>query len=195
MTRILIGVILIFGIVVVGYVYLFPEWQKFQGLKQETKDLQAINQELDVLTQNRDTLIEAINRISKDDLDRIDQSMPQGQQAASLLVYFESLAGKNGLALKSIDLSEKVQSAAAAGSGSSQPKPGGAVVPAPQTSLSSIKDFPLTMHLIGTYDSFKGFLRALEKSSRIIDVKTVVFASSGVGGVFNFTVQAKTYYQ
>lgn len=194
MTKTFLTILFIFGIGVLGFFYLKPAWDNFNNIRAEIGDLQSTSQELESLIANRDALIDSINRISKDDLDRINQALPQGQQSAQLLIFFENISGKSGLVLKTIDVSNKDNAAAGVTAASAgQPKPGGSIV-APKT-VSIIQEFPINMNLIGTYDSFKKFLSGLENNLRVIDLKTITFGSAGSSGVLNFSIVGKTYYQ
>ena len=161
-------------------------------IKNSTQELQSLDNELTDLIENRDVLLDSINRMTKEDLRRIDQSLPQGRNSAELLKFFENLSGRSGLVLKNIDFTEKVETKKEA---SGQPKPGGAVsIPQPK-SASPTKELPINFSLLGSYESFKAFLGGLERNMRIMDVKSITFSSAGTGGIFTILMQAKTYYQ
>lgn len=191
MVKTVITILLVLGIAAVGFVFLLPEWKNFVSVREEIKNLRSISGELDGLIENKDALIDSVNRISKNDLDRINQAMPQEKHAAELLTFFENLSGRSGLVLKNIDLADKTEARTAGAL--NQPKPGASII-LPKSN-SQISEFPITMNLLGTYDAFKTFLSGLEKSLRIIHVQNVTFGSAGVSGIFGFTVRAKAFYQ
>ncbi len=190
MPRLLITIILIFGTAVVGLFYLMPEWQDFGDIRKDAEDLAGINEEFDVLIQNRDGLIDLINSVSKDDLKRIDRALPQGLQAAEFLVTLERLSAKHGLALKRVDLAS---SAAQIQPRGGQPRPGGA--PAILPKGGALNEFPVGITISGAYESFKGFLSDLEKNLRVVDVQNITFTSPEKSSAFEIVIKAKTYYQ
>lgn len=174
-----------------GFFYLKPAWNKTSLQSRENGDLRVLSEELNNLIENRDFLLDTINRISKNDLARIDEAMPQNQQAAELIALFESLSGRNGLVLKNIELSEKVEVKVADTSG--QPRPGIGIPPPKQS--SSVREFPIILSMLGTYDSFKNFLKSLEKNLRLVDMDNINFSVTGTADLFSFNLKLKTYYQ
>jgi len=191
MARTLITMILIFGILILGFVYLGPAWSEYSATRQATQELQEISQELDNLIINKDQLISSVNRISKENLDRMDVALPSNKKAAELLVFFESVAGKNSLVLKNIDLEEKIL---AERTSLGNPRPGSAIANTNRPS-GEVNELPITMNLLGGYDSFKNFLRDLEQNLRIIDVENINFSATSNSSVFTFGIKVKTYYQ
>ncbi len=185
MARVFISIILIFATGVIGIFYLRPQWQQFQTLQNESENLRNLAAELDELIQNRDALIKTINSVSRQDLLKIDQALPQGPRSAEFLVLLENLAKQNNLILRQVDLISKSENQ------SGQPRPGGAIT-APST--GSVKEFPISLNVSGSYGAFKSFLNDLEKSLRIIDITSVSFSASGKD-LFEFTIKGKTYYQ
>lgn len=185
MARLFIIIILIFAAAVIGVFYLRPQWQQFQTLRKESENLRNIAIELDDLIQNRDALLKAINTVSRQDLQKIDQALPQGPRSAEFLVLLETLANRNNIVLRQVDF------IGASEPQSGQPRPGGAIT-APST--STVKEFPISMNVSGSYEAFKSFLRDLERSLRIIDISSISFSSSGKDQ-FEFSIRGKTYYQ
>ena len=197
MARTLIIILLLFGTGAGGIFYLRPAWQEFNAARQETNYLASVSGELDDLLKSRDTLLAAVNSISKEDLGKIDLALPQGQHAAEFLVMLERTTLRNGLLLKQIDLSGTFQKGASS-SGSevskSQPKPSSV-----QTTVESEKPFkelPITMTVSGSYESFKTFLRELEQHVRLIEVESISFnAPPESSQVIEFNIKLKTFYQ
>lgn len=181
---------LFIGAGLVTFLYLNPSWSKAGEQIRENRDLRALNEELNSLIENRDFLLDTINRISKTDLARIDESLPKDRQAAQLLAFFESLAGKSGLVLKSIELSEKIEVKAES---PGQPRPGAGLAPARPS--GPVREFPIIMNMLGTYDSFKNFLSVLETNLRVVDVDNLNFSVTGTAELFSFSLKLKTYYQ
>lgn len=203
MPRIFVTIILIVSTLALAVLYLGDEWEKFSTLRKEIDELGNISVELDELIADRDKLVEVINSLSQEDLSRISQAIPLGPKAADLMVLMENLTTSHSMVLNRIDL------AGFTSTKTGEPEPGGAVVPPPRPgalpslkprSNVSIKDFPLTMNVNGTYETFKTFLRDLEHNLRIIDVEDLSFSAPGSATgnktpTVDFLIKAKTYYQ
>lgn len=190
MPRLFITIILFFGTFVVGLFYLGPEWQIFLNIQKEISSLSRISSELDEIAEERDTLIDLVNTISAEELARINQSLPQGAHAADFLVFLERLSAEHGIVLKSVDLASFTEEKREI---SGQPTPGGAILT--PTSSRTVREFPVTIQVSGTYESFKTFLENLEKNLRLVDIDSFSFTSQGDTKIIDFSIKAKTYYQ
>ncbi|MBI2640471.1 MAG: type 4a pilus biogenesis protein PilO [Candidatus Sungbacteria bacterium] len=190
MPRLLITIILLFGTAVLGLFYLAPQWQNFRSLREDLTALGGISAEFDTLIQNRDALLNLINSVSADNLDRIDLALPNGVNAADFLVSLERMAAESNLVLRRIDLSSTAAPAVSAGG---QPRPGGAPVSIPKG--GGINEFPVGISISGTYGALKEFLSDLEKNLRLIDVENISFVSPEKESALDIAIKAKTYYQ
>ena len=176
-----------------GWFYLRPEWKYFQELRSSNERLEQLSAEFDELIKNRDTLVDLINSVSKNDLDRIDKALPKGSQAGEILVMLENLVGKNDLSLQSIGLSAGAEQFSKTAVG---PKLGSVSPLAPQIQPESIKDFPVDLSVAGSYESLKKFLAEIESNLRVTDAASLSF-----GGMnkpeekVNFSLRVKMYYQ
>lgn len=190
--RLFITIILFLGAVFTSLFYLGPEWKRFNDIRQEVSRWNSVGVELDELIQNRDLLIETINTISKQDLDRINASLPEGPHSSDFLVLLENLSSAHGLILKRLDLASFTQPATT-GTESSQPKPSGVIIATPLADKT--KEFPIHFNVNGSYKAFKDFLIDVERNLRLIDIQEISFSSTGKGDTIEFVVKAKTYYQ
>lgn len=189
MSRLFIIIFFLFGAGVVGLFYLKPEWQKFQTLRQENKELQQTSAEFDSLTERRDALIEEVNAISKEQRNLIGQALPKGPAAADFLVGLEALTKKRAIALRRVDLASTIEVKGKSG----QPQTVGAVAALPNK--EAIFEFPISLSVSSSYESFKEFLHDLEKNLRLIDIQEISFFAPPKGQLFDFNLRLKTYYQ
>lgn len=203
MSRILVTIVLGIGAgVLIGF-YVRPEWAHFNSLGQEIAELEEISREFDELIASRDSLLERVNSISKEDIDRLNRVLPQGAQASDFLVTLESLALESGAALRRIDITglagETKPSTQVSTQLPSQPRPvSGTAASGSKKESEKAEDFPFTLQVAGPYPAFKEFLARLEKNMRLIDVENISFASGGIKGegeALEFSIKAKTYYQ
>lgn len=193
MAKLLITIVLFIGTGVTGFFYLKPQWNTFRDAQRENNYLTAVSAEFDELIKNRDTLLSTINSISKEDLDRIDASLPQAQRAGEFLVTLENIAVETGILLKQLNLSGSSEQAQPQSAGKT-PKP----IPVRPTPAiqKTISELPSTLSVSGSYDAFKQFLNAVEKNIRLIDIETISFNSpEQPSQAMDIRMKLKTYYQ
>ena len=198
-----------------GFFTTFPQWQHFQDLAAQTAQLSEVSGQFDQLIANRDNLLNLINSISKDNLDRLNQVLPPGAHASEFLVALETLTSQNSMALRRVEIISPEQSSAVsvrpgisagAGSGAGQPRPVGSGISsgsAPAASLgpnsgvgkASMTELPFSIQIGGSYENFKKFLQSAESNLRLIDVEEIMFNTGGKDAGFDVSIKAKTYYQ
>jgi|SRR3989344_1302298 len=187
MPRIFTTLTLLTASFIAGAFYLRSSWNEFSALGEENENLRNISAELDELIDNRDALLQTINSVSSQNLKKTDRALPQGPKSSELLVLLELFANKNKVSLKRVDLASAQELKAG-----SQPRPGGATT---LPTGGTVKDFPVTIEVVGSYDAVKNYLRDLEKNLRIIDIQNVSFVTPGKETEFDLTARIKTYFQ
>lgn len=192
MHKLVSAILLIFGAAIIGLIYLWPEWQSYETLRARTTALHATQQELEELSLDRDKLLEKINEVSPENLERLARALPEGQDARGLLVLLEHIINQHSLDLTNIALEN--QTVVGKTPPSAQPRPAGGVsTPKP---ASETKELPFKIGVNASYDNFKNLLISLEKSLRILDVTNIEFsAPGGETATANFNLQGRTYYQ
>lgn len=120
----------------------------------------------------------------KDNIDRIDLSLPQNKDLSNLIVSLENLGSASGISLQSVDVkSASKRRSLRSGDGA-------------QKGFNSID---LVLELNGSYPAFKVFLSKLESNIRIFDVKSISFGAiedeSNISGEFNFSISGTAYYK
>ena len=204
MSRIFIIILILSGTIAGGIFYLAPEWDRFNALRQNIAHLHDVNREFDDIIQSRDALIELINTISKEDLDRLSQALPEGPHSPELLVLFENFAREHAATLKILDIKQEKKVSSERKDAFRQPTPVGVASETLQQP-GTITELPVSLTLsYNSYESLKGFLKNLENNLRFIDIATLQFATPDenqkgkeAGGESEATVsiKAKTYYQ
>lgn len=194
MPQIIITILLFAGTVAGAIWYAGPQWKTFRELREEANFLQEISGELDELIQSRNRLLASVNSVSAEDLERISESIPDGQGSADLLNLLEEQSIRHGLVLSKIDLAGTSGSAPVSeNAGRNLPRPSASSArPKP---ADSVQELPVSLTLTGSYESFKAFLRDLEQNRRIVDVQSVAFSSPDQKTVFSFNLKIQAYYQ
>ncbi|MFA7302270.1 MAG: hypothetical protein WC030_00785 [Candidatus Paceibacterota bacterium] len=141
------------------FAYVSPTWS---GSIAETKV--AIQSADDALASARDyvkkqdVLAQQTSAIDPGSLKRLSAFLPDSVDNVSLILSLSALAARTGLVLSSIDVSGNTSAASS-----------GAV--AENANLVNSIDLALTAS--GPYGAFQNFLRGIEKSQRLLDVRTI----------------------
>lgn len=155
---------------ILGILFLWPQYQNLQNiqLKLENKETELINR--DKYYQNLFSLSEKLREFETE-LSMIDSALPSEIFLPSLYHFFRETSSENGLILTNITTT------------SSPSLPG----------RENIQVISISIEVSGSYSSLRNFLKALEKSARIIEVNNVSFNSPGEEELFNFQLKLQTY--
>lgn len=179
MSRLIIAIILLVITAAIAVFVIRPQWDKITALRQSLRELGAFNDELNRLAVRRDELTNEYNQISEADLVKLSLIAPADRRAASVLIDLETLALKSGVAIDQVDFlaGEKTSTQ-------------GLTLPSSQL----FGAIPVTLNLRGSYETFRGFLTALERNLRLIDVDEIAITSSQ-GKEAPITLKGTIYYR
>lgn len=147
--------ILLFGAVLVTSYILLPKYQEF-------KDLREVIYRRTLLIQQTKKYFANLNQISenlqefKEPLTKIESALPSDVSLSALFNFLQEKSVENGLILENINTAAKKEK------GKTKKK-----------TFLKLKETYLNLTLSGPYSSLKGFLRCLEQSSRLIEVKRI----------------------
>lgn len=180
--------LVISGVMEIQYL-VRPEWDV---VNQRKADLATVQQTLDEtkdLGRRYDELDARYQQISPDDIARITDFLPPKPDIGDLLIDVDTLAANAGMKLDSISFDEgagKVSAVTAS------------APPATEASAAGelIESFGFSFKTPGSYEAFQKLLTSLENNLRLVDITKVTFgAGSDDSDHYQFTVEAKTYYQ
>jgi len=158
---IVILISLTFGMVV--------SWPKYQDLQ----DLKIQAQQKKVELKNKEDYYQALKETSaqlknyETNLNKVKSALPNGPSVPALANFLQSISSQSGLILKNLSYGSETaieNNFASANNGSN-------------TVSSNYKKLEISLSLSGSYGALKDFLSRLEKSSRIIEVKEIIFTS------------------
>ena len=177
MKKIIIALIcLAAGVALIVWV-IKPIWASTEELRNEIRLKTDEVVKIEVLLTKQDELKQKYFD-SKDDIDRILLALPEGNDVSYDLSQIDAVVKRNGLLLESINFSE--------GDEDSDTKKIGPLT----TSVD--------MDLSGSYEAFKGLLRDMESSLRIIEVSSIGISpskESEESNLFNFSLNINVYHQ
>ena len=163
-----------------------PMWDEILIIRAESAVISDSLARLKEVEALRDQLLDTYNSIPKSDLARLEKFLPSKANTEDILVSVENITRERGIVLKNINFSaiaensQQLQQATAPAPGQAQLAPASAV--------------SYNFTLSSSYEAFRSVLDAFEKNLRLTDLTSVGF-SSAENNVYNFTLQAKSYYQ
>ena len=104
---------------------------------------------------------------------KIETALPQDLSLSDLLNFLQKISAENGLLLKNVVQAKESKMEA-------------------KGILAKVKETYFNLNLIGSYASLKGFLQALEKSSRLIEVESV-FVDETDEGLPKYNISIKVH--
>ena len=160
----------LFIVLIFSAVFLYP---RYQNLNELQKNLEVIKEEF----QWQEDYFSNLSQIGtdleqyKEELAKISSSLPDDPSLPSLFSFLQKASSQSGLVLMGIS---------------------------PFTISSSgefpdIKEIQFSLEVVGPYSSSKNFISTLEKSSRIIEVENISFASPREDNLFTFNLRIKVY--
>ena len=179
------------------FVFIYP---LFSSVKSMYFDLSNKNKQIERLNE----LLEETNRLKysyeviAEEAEKVLLTLPEERDFPDLLVQFEKIAQNNGLLLKSIDFGDVVKKeqkdlisdVSDYGNLSQSEK-----------LLSVFRSMPVVIKTIGSYQSFRNYIIALEKNVRSMDIYLIKFGTNTDksllqgAGIFEFDLSINVYYR
>jgi len=154
------------------FAYVAPTWSGSIGEARAAiaADDKALAAATTYATQQNE-LAAARNSINPSDIARLTTLLPNSVDNVGLILDLNALAARSGLALSNIDV---LTSGTAVANAAAAANPVGSV--------------DLSLSAVGTYTSLQAFLKGVERSQRLLDVKDIVVKGSDTG---SYTYQMK----
>ena len=174
-----IPILFFVALLIVVYIIL-PEFYNFRNLK---KELEIKNQEIQSIENYHKKIIIAFDKLKdyEDSLGKISSALPDSYFSPSLFNYIQKTSAENGMFLKGVSLAKAPVKKTEAS-------------PKTEISKKDIKEEYVIINLIGSYDSFKTFLKSIEKSSRLIEVENILIKIDEEALNFNLLLKVSSYY-
>ncbi len=145
------------------------------SLKQELENFREIDANSKNIISKRDELVAKKNRITEDQVGRLEKMVPSNIDNIRLIIEIGKIAQGKGLTIRNVTV----------GSARSSDSIG--------QDNSLYGTLPLTFSVNASYNNFLSFLSDLENNLRIIDVSNITFNSSE-NGQYDFNVSLNTYW-
>ncbi len=130
-------------------------------------------------TAQENQLAAARNAIDPAELTKLNELLPDSADNVRLILDLDRIAGDSGLQVSGINV------VTGTASGSS----GGASIPA----SSPVSSIDLSLSAVGDYTAFQTFLSSVERSLRLLDVRSISIQGSDTG-IYTYQVTLRLYW-
>lgn len=163
----------------VGYAFIYPSVGDLSNLAGEKQKYESSLSTVSNIEIKKNELMTKFNAISAADKVEVETILPDSLKLVRLISDIDAVAAGRGISISKISSKETASSVGnSAGETVSQ-----------RPYESSIIGFSFT----SSYDEFKNFLGDLEKSLRILDVRSVKITPKE-GGIYTYDVEFETYW-
>ncbi len=184
--------ILLIAVSIITFIFgVNPLYKEVTTLR---SDIVVYNTALDNSTnlqKTEDSLVKSFNSIKQEDKDRLNNFLPSGVNSIQFILEIERIANLHNIPVKDIkfdSMTKKIDQNVVVSEVSKDKTPYGV--------------FPVSFTVDSNYENFTLFLKDLESSLRLIDVKSVAFTAPSdnkpVGGVdpsvFHYELKVETYW-
>lgn len=170
MNKLILIAIVVVLTLALGFALLLPKYQAFSVLQSNIREKET---ELQYKKEYFSQVKEVSEKFTEypDSLSKISSALPLRTSLPSLFNLLQTMASQTGLILEDI------------GSEAADAK-----------AKQAIKEIKVSFGLSGTYSAFKDFLKALETSSRMIEVESISFSvPEDTADPIPFSVKVKTH--
>ncbi|MDP3996826.1 MAG: hypothetical protein Q8P86_04005 [bacterium] len=209
-SNIIIPAILILASVGLFFMYVNPKYSgatfgaefKDKSIKELQAEKEQYAQALDKtaeIEKRRKELWEEFNGISQEDRDKVKQLLPDHVDSVRLAIDLSAAAFSHSLSVRDIAISNS--SLAGNGTGeNNSPSSASAGGPAGETQTygnvggqTGVGSVNLGFTVSGSYDNFKNFMMALERSLRVLNIVSLSFSADSEAD-YEYKVDIETYF-
>ncbi len=166
----------------IGLFFTFtkPYYEGLKTVAATAASYQDALDNIDDIIAARDRLLVNYNSIPKAELDRLATALPENIDTVKLAHELDSIGARYGISIKSLGIDTASQGQASN-------------VVLPEGSKQPYEKAIVSVSFISNYKSFRSFLADLEKSLRIMDVKSLRF-QAGENGLYEHKILIETYW-
>ena len=167
------------------YLHIAPRYSQVQTLRSQQTQYKDALARVDDLKVSRDQLLTKYNSFSQDNLTRLERFLPDKVNTVKLIADIDNVAGRYGIAIRSVTtVDQDVDNSQTIATGENTEKP--------------YKTTQGTFRFTSSYPNLVLFLKDLEKSLQMVDVKSVSFqvvqgSSQANSGLSEYQIAIHTY--
>ena len=168
-----------------------PTYREIKTLRVQEAEFSEALENTERVQDLRSELQAKYNSFSQDDHDRLEKLLPDVVDTVRLIIEINAVAVRYGIELKDVKVSSGEGGGTAPSAGAST---AGQKSPAIGTKAAKpYEGVPISFAVSGSYEDFLGFLSALERSLRIIDITDLSIVPKEKSQDYEYTIGIRTY--
>ncbi len=195
MFKIIFPILLLSTSVLMFFTFINPNYQK---IKEQRVELLSYNEALDnskIILGQKNNLLATVNEIPQEQKDKLEKLLPSNIDNIRLIIEINNIAKRYGVVLRAIEFGSTP--------GVGDVKAGTTQVgqkisnPGPVGGNTEYGTVTLGFTTIASYKTCVSFLKELETSLRLVEIKSVVFdapASSQDRDLYTFRIELNTFW-
>lgn len=172
------AIIIVVIAIALFYTFISPRWDKVKALRAEADQYSSVLSSLEELGQKRDELEVKYQNIPRNETEALKKVLPNNVNTVELALNLDSIGGKYGISIK------KIKTVVI--------KDTNATVIKTPTGMP-YENVVISFSFVSSYENFKKFMTDLEKSLRIIEVRSVKFETTD-NGLNEYQLEVETYW-
>lgn len=170
MNRALLPIVLIIISVITFFVWINPQYTNVKALQAQLSDSNDALESVQELESTRASLVDKENAFKQEDLTRLQKLLPDNVDNIRLFLDIQGVASRYGTSIQDISVASQSTSASASTGANA-----GAQAIGP--SSKQYGQMALSFSVNTSYENLNLFLKDLEKSLRIVEIKSIGFAA------------------
>lgn len=171
--------------VIAGFaVFIVPTYGDIGELRAKSADYETILANARTLQAERNKLVEKYNAFDATSLASVNTMLPTNPQNVKLILELDALASQYGMVLQNVKIEDPATN-------QSQTQANRAGQSGQNPDVGTLK---IAFSATGPYNGLSNFLRSIEKSLRIIDVRKVAFSAVDDKQSYQYAVTINTYW-
>jgi Tfp pilus assembly protein PilO len=166
------------------YLHISPQYDGVKVLMAQEGEYQEALEKTEELANRRDELLTTYNSFSQDNLNRLARILPTEVNTVKLVTDLNALAGRYQTTLRRIEVMEEVVD-------------NGQVIALDGDGPKLYYTTTISFQFSSSYENLVLFLKDLERSLQMVDVKSVTFDAPDeqtVTGLYDYSVSIQTYW-
>ena len=161
------------------YTFIDPQYERAKALQLEAAEYEHVLDNAELIAATRDDLLIEYEEFPNQELERLEKVLPSHVDTVSLAKDFDTIASRYGISMQGIQVD------------TSRDQNSTTII---QSSTSAAYEkVTITFTIVSSYQSFRNFLNDIERSLRIIDIRSLSFRSTD-SGLYEYSITIDTYW-
>ncbi|HEY4489735.1 MAG TPA: type 4a pilus biogenesis protein PilO [Candidatus Paceibacterota bacterium] len=161
------------------YIFINPQYKEIKNIQGQREQYKNAIDKVESLKKVRDDLLSKYNTLPKENLIKLEKMIPSNLNTVKLISDIASVGGPYGIAIRGVstrDIADAGEDIAA-------------------LSQKPYETTSISFKFSATYQNMVSFLRDIERSLQLVDVKTLQFtAKDDITGINEYDITIQTYW-